>query len=179
MRQKVLNDQETEEKHQSYLSFKLEEEHFCIPVMKVLEILEVPRITKVPHSPEYMKGVINLRGAVLPVIDTRVKFGMSPTDFTINTSILVLDIQDKEESLTAGILVDAVLEVCELADSKIQPSPSIGAKYKSDFIQGMIHYQEEFMMLLDIDKIFSLIELQDILVRSEDSEKITSTTKSS
>lgn len=152
----------------SYLSFKLEDEFFSIPVMKVLEILEVPKITKVPHSPDYLKGVINLRGAVLPVIDTRVKFGMTPTDFSINTSILVLSVQHEEETLTVGVLVDSVVEVFEIDDVDIKPSPSIGAKYRAEFIEGMINYEDRFMMLLDIDQIFSLMELQDILSTSEE-----------
>lgn len=152
----------------SYLSFKLGGEFFSIPVMKVLEILEVPKITKVPHSPDFLKGVINLRGAVLPVIDTRVKFGMSPTDFTINTSILVLSVQHDEEVLTVGVLVDSVVEVFEIEDSEIKPSPSIGAKYKAEFIEGMINYEDQFMMLLDIDQIFSLIEIQNVLLNTEE-----------
>lgn len=152
----------------SYLSFKLENEYFAIPVMKVLEILEVPKITKVPQAPAFMKGVINLRGAVLPVIDTRIKFGMNPTQFNINTSILVLSVQEGDDRLSVGVLVDAVLEVFEVRDSTIQPSPSLGAKYRSEFIEGMINHQENFMMLLDIDQIFSLIELNDILNTTEE-----------
>ncbi|WP_258101293.1 chemotaxis protein CheW [Marinoscillum pacificum] len=152
----------------SYLSFKLDEEFFSIPVMKVLEILEVPKITKVPHSPDFLKGVINLRGAVLPVIDTRVKFGMTPTEFGINTSILVLSVQHEEDVLTVGILVDSVVEVFEIDDNEIKPSPSIGAKYKAEFIEGMINYEDQFMMLLDIDQIFSLIEIQNVLMNTEE-----------
>ena len=136
--------------------------------MKVLEILEVPKITRVPHSPDYLKGVINLRGAVLPVIDTRVKFGMSATNFTINTSILVLTVQHDDDILTVGVLVDSVVEVFEIEDSEIKPSPSIGAKYRAEFIEGMIHYEDQFMMLLDIDQIFSLMEIQDLLASSEE-----------
>lgn len=166
MSNKQIVQTETQEGTQSYLSFKLGSEYFALPVMKVLEILEVPKITRVPHAPAYLKGVINLRGAVLPVIDTRVKFGMSPTAFDINTSILVLSIQEEDDLLTVGVLVDAVLEVFEIQDSQIKPSPTIGAKYKADFVEGMIHYQEEFMMLLDIDRIFSLIEIENILQQS-------------
>lgn len=157
----------------SYLSFKLEDEFFAIPVMKVLEIMEVPKITKVPQSPAYLQGVINLRGAVLPVIDTRVKFGMTATSFTINTSILVLSIQHLDDVLTVGVLVDSVVEVFEIDDNEIKPSPSIGAKYKAEFIEGMINYEDQFMMLLDIDQIFSLIEIQNVLLSNEELQEST------
>lgn len=167
MNNKTENYTDVKAGMRSYLSFKLDAEHFALPVMKVLEILEVPKITRVPHSPNYLKGVINLRGAVLPVIDTRVKFGMTPTEFTINTSILVLSVAEQEEVLTVGVLVDSVLEVFEISDAQIKPSPAIGAKYRAEFIEGMISYQEEFMMLLDIDQIFSLMEIQDILIHTE------------
>ena len=114
MKHQTEDFQKVSDPVRSYLSFKLGEEFFSIPVMKVLEILEVPKITRVPHSPDYLKGVINLRGAVLPVIDTRVKFGMSATNFTINTSILVLTVQHDDDILTVGVLVDSVVEVFEI-----------------------------------------------------------------
>jgi len=139
----------------SFLSFKLENEHFAINVMKIMEILEVPKITKVPHAPGYLIGVVNLRGGVLPVIDTRIKFGMSPTLHTVNTCIVVLDISMNDESIVVGAMVDSVSEVFEIEENQIQPSPSIGTKYNADFIQGMIKEKDQFMMLLNIDKVFS------------------------
>lgn len=159
---------DVKEKTRSYLSFKLGGEFFALPVMKVLEIMEVPKITSVPQSPAFLKGVINLRGAVLPVIDTRVKFGMSATTFDINTSILVLSVTDLEDTLTVGVLVDSVLEVFEIDDSSIKPSPAIGAKYRAEFIEGMISHNDEFMMLLDIDQVFSLLDLQTIVTAADE-----------
>lgn len=143
----------------SYLSFKLDEESFALHVSKVLEILEVTQITKVPQSPDYMRGVVNLRGNVLPVIDTRAKFGLSPTEFTIDTCIVVLNIVSEGETLTLGALVDTVQEVAEIQENEIQAPPKIGSKYKSEFINGMVKADDGFTMLLDIDKVFSADEL--------------------
>ena len=143
----------------SFLSFKLSNEHFAINVMKIIEILEVPKITKVPHAPEYLIGVVNLRGGVLPVIDTRIKFGLQPAELTVNTCIVVINIMMNEESIILGALVDSVSEVFEIEENQIQPSPSIGAKYQADFIQGMIKVKDQFMMLLNIDKVFSSTDI--------------------
>ena len=142
----------------SYLSFKLGGESFATGVEKVREILQLDKITKVPHSPHYMKGVINLRGTVLPVIDTRVKFGMSPIEITDDTCIIVLHIYIGDEELLLGAMVDAVSEVFETASDKINPSPSLGNKYRSEFIKGIIKADEAFIILLDVDKVFSLDE---------------------
>jgi purine-binding chemotaxis protein CheW len=142
-----------------YLSFRLGDELFAANVDKVLEILEVAKITKVPKSPDYMRGVINLRGSVLPVIDTRVKFEMQQTEDTINTCIMVLNIRMDNETLVLGALVDAVQEVLEIDQEQIKPAPSIGSKYKSEFIDGMVKINEEFIMLLNMDRVFSSDEL--------------------
>jgi purine-binding chemotaxis protein CheW len=144
----------------SFLSFKLSNEHFAINVMKIMEILEVPKITKVPHAPGYLVGVVNLRGGVLPVIDTRIKFGMPATEFTVNTCIVVLNVQINDETTVVGAMVDSVSEVFEIEENQVQPSPTIGAKYQADFIQGMIKEKDQFMMLLDIDKVFTSNEME-------------------
>lgn len=142
----------------AFLSFRLAEEVFAINVAKVLEILEVPPITKVPRSPDYMRGVINLRGNVLPVVDTRLKFGLAQAPDTVNTCIIVMDIEIDGEDLKIGALVDAVQEVLEISESQIKPPPSIGHKYKSGFIRGMTKIEEHFLMILDVDKVFSTEE---------------------
>jgi purine-binding chemotaxis protein CheW len=143
----------------SYLTFRLGEELFAANVSKVLNILEMTKVTKVPKAPNYMKGVINLRGAVLPLVDTRIKFEMSETEFTANTCILVLDIEMNNESVHVGALVDSVQEVLEINDSQIQPPPSIGTRYKSEFIEGIAKIEDEFIMILNMDLIFSTDEL--------------------
>lgn len=143
----------------TFLTFKLGKELFATDVKKVLTILEMKPITKVPNSPEYLRGVINLRGNVLPVIDMRIKFGMTATEFTTNTCIIVLNITFEDESIQVGILVDAVDEVLEIKDSEIEESPTIGTKYKTEFIQGMYKLNEGFIMLLNIDLIFNSEEI--------------------
>jgi len=162
------NQAPTENQISSFLSFKLDKELFAIPVMKVMEIVEVPTITKIPQAPEFMKGVINLRGTVLPVIDTHIKFGMTPLELTVNTCIVVLKVEIDEESVHVGALVDSVLGVFEMDEKNIQPSPTIGAKYRADFIKGMIEEQNQFMMLLDINKVFSALEFDIILESKEE-----------
>ncbi len=155
-------DNETKQvntKIRTYLSFRLDNEVFASDVSKVLNILELSPITKVPKSPEYMRGVINLRGSVLPVVDLRVKFGMSPTVETVDTCIIVLNINVDDDDITLGILVDAVSEVLEIEDKEIEASPSIGTKYKTEFIQGMWKKEEGFIMILDINRVFSTDEI--------------------
>ena len=168
----MMADLENKNIH-SYLTFKLENELFAAHVSKVLNILELVKITKVPHSPDYMRGVINLRGSVLPVIDTRIKFGMDPIEFTPVTCILVLNVEIENEHIDVGALVDSVQEVIEMSDSEIAPPPSIGAKYKSKFIEGMMKSKEEFIMLLDIDKVLSSDDIIDLKETINDNDNET------
>jgi purine-binding chemotaxis protein CheW len=154
----------------SYLSFNLGEEEFATHVSKVLNILERTEITEVPRSPDYMKGVINLRGTVLPVIDTRIKFGMTPTEYTTNTCIVVMEVEMEGDTVHVGALVDSVQAVLELEDSQIQPPPSIGSKYKSEFIYGMAKNNEKFIMLLNMEKVFSSDEIVSIKEKTNEGE---------
>jgi len=146
---------------ETFLSFKLSEEVFAINVSQVLNILEMSKITRIPKAPEYLKGVINLRGTVLPVVDLRIKFGLPEKEATVDTSIIVLNILLNEESIFVGIMVDAVREVLELKNSEIAPTPSIGTKYNTGFIKGMWRLDDKFIMILDIDKVFSTEEIID------------------
>jgi len=140
----------------SYLTFTLENELFASPVNRVINILEMCQITPVPLAPDYMVGVINLRGSVLPLIDTRIKFEMSKTEFTPNTCILVLDIEYENEKVFVGALVDSVQEVIEIKEDDILPAPSIGTKFKSENIKGVAHIDDKFIMILDMDRVFSV-----------------------
>lgn len=143
----------------SYLSFRLGEEMFSADVSKVLEILEMRPITKVPRSPSYMRGVINLRGSVLPVLDTRIKFGMPATEDTVDTCIVVLNVIMEGEPLTLGALVDSVEEVLELTEADIEAPPTIGSKFNPEFMHGMVKMDDNFIMVLNVDKVFSTDEL--------------------
>jgi purine-binding chemotaxis protein CheW len=140
----------------------MSEELFAINVSKVINILEIRHITKVPKTPAYMKGVINLRGTVLPVVDLRIKFGLPEKENTVDTSIIVLNIEKDGETVMLGTLVDAVREVLEFKDEDIADSPSIGTKYNAGYIQGMYRMDEHFIMILDIDKIFSVDDIIDV-----------------
>src|ERR1700752_4881483 len=111
----------------SYLTFKLGDETFAANVSKVIEILEIPKITKVPRSPDFMRGVVNLRGNVLSVIDSRTKFGLPPVDDTVNTCIIVMNITIEGQEITVGLVVDAVKEVIEIDKASIQGLPEIGS----------------------------------------------------
>lgn len=161
----MQTDQSTIE---SYLTFRLGDEIFAAPVTQVSEILELSKITKVPRAPYYMRGVINLRGTVLPVIDSRIKFGLDRIDDSIHTCIMVLNIAIENQHVTLGALVDAVQEVLEIEPTRIQPAPSIGSKYKSEFIDGMIKFNDEFIMLLNLNKVFSSNEMSILQEASQE-----------
>ena len=138
-----------------YLTFKLAEEVFALDVAKGREILDFTAVTKVPQTPDFMRGVINLRGSVVPVIDLRLKFGMGATEKTVNTCVIVVEMMMEEETMVLGILADSVQEVIDMEPEQIEPAPRIGTKLNTEFILGMGKHNETFMMILDIDKVFS------------------------
>jgi purine-binding chemotaxis protein CheW len=142
-----------------YLTFKLSDERFALDVDKVREILEVTNITKVPQTPDFMRGVINLRGSVVPVIDMRLKFGMSATEHTVNTCIIVVEINLDGDTTVLGALADSVQEVVEMEPQNIETAPHIGTRLNTDFIRGMGKVDGHFVMILDIDRVFSSDEL--------------------
>jgi purine-binding chemotaxis protein CheW len=145
----------------TFLSFRLDKEFFAINVDSVLTILELRPITKVPNSPDYMKGVINLRGNILPVIDMHLKFGMKPIEFAKDTCIIVLSINIDNEMVQVGMLADAVDQVLEIKDSDIEETPSVGTKYKTEFVKGIFKLSDGFIMLINIDLVFNT---EDVLL---------------
>src|SRR3984893_12696721 len=134
-----------------YLTFKLADEVFTIDVAKVREVLDFTTITKIPRTPEFMSGVINLRGNVVPVVDLRLCFEMSRTEKTVNTCIVVVEMLLEGESTVIGALADSVEEVIDLEPDQIQPPPTIGTQIRTDFIKGMGKRDSQFIMILDID----------------------------
>jgi purine-binding chemotaxis protein CheW len=138
-----------------YLTFTLDTELFAVDVAKVREVLDYTTITKIPRTPEYMRGVLNLRGSVVPVIDLRLKFGMSKTENSRNTCIIVLEIKLDDEVLIWGALADAVQEVFEFEPEQIDPAPKFGTKFKTEFLKGIGKRDEKFIMMLDIDRVFT------------------------
>ena len=145
-----------------YLTFKLADETFALDVAKVREILELTTITKVPRTPDFMRGVINLRGSVVPVVDMRLKFGMSMTEQTVNTCIIVVEVTLDGDVIVLGALADSVQEVVEMEPGSIESAPHIGAKLDTNFIKGMGKIDAHFVMILDIDRIFSSAELAEL-----------------
>jgi len=142
-----------------YLTFRLGEEVFATDVAKVREVLDFTNITKIPRTPDFMRGVINLRGNVVPVVDLRLCFEMSKTEKTVNTCIVVMEMLVDGESNVIGALADSVEEVIDLEPENIQPPPRIGTKIRTDFIKGMGKRDSELIMILDIDRVFSVEEL--------------------
>ncbi|MBA7709741.1 Chemotaxis protein CheW [subsurface metagenome] len=143
-----------------YLTFRLREEEFGIDVECINGILELTPITRIPKTPDYVIGVINVRGRVVPVIDMRLKFGMPITEQTVDTCIIVMGITLGSEDVVLSGLVDEVQEVVELSAEQIEPTPKIGNKINTDFLEGMgKRNAEKFIMILDIEKVFSTDEL--------------------
>ncbi len=142
-----------------YLTFKLADEVFAVDVAKVREILDFTPATKVPGTPDFMRGVINIRGNVLPVVDMRLKFGLTETEKTVDTCIVVTEIAVDDDTAVLGALVDSVQEVFELEPSQIEPPPRIGTRWRTEFIKGIGKRNSELMIILDIDRVFSSQEV--------------------
>jgi purine-binding chemotaxis protein CheW len=142
-----------------YLSFKLDQEIYSLDISKVREVLDFTEVTKVPRMPEYMRGVINLRGGVVPVVDLRLKFGLSATDKTVDTCIIIMEIAIEGETTLLGAMADSVQEVMNLEPDQIEPPPRIGTRLNTEFIKGMGKKNDEFIIILDIDRVFSSNEL--------------------
>ncbi len=142
-----------------YLTFRLSDEVFAVDISKVREVLDFTTVTKVPRTPEFMRGVINLRGSVVPVVDMRLKFGMTKTEKTVNTCVIITEVALDGDKIILGALADSVQEVIDLEPGQIEPAPRIGTKLRTEFIKGMGKRDEHFIIILDIDRIFSTDEL--------------------
>ena len=129
---------------------------------KVREVLDLTPITAIPRTPDFMAGVINLRGSVVPVVDLRLCFEMSKTESTRNTCIVVVEVLLDSESMIIGALADSVEEVIDLEPEQIEPAPRIGTQIRTDFIKGMGKRDAQFIMILDIDRVFSAEELTQV-----------------
>jgi len=138
-----------------YLTFKLGGEIFAIDVAKVREVLDLAAITRIPQTPEFMRGVINLRGSVVPVADLRLCFGMDRGDDTKNSCIIVVEVKLDNDTAVIGALADSVEEVLDLEPDQIEPAPRIGTQIRTDFIRGMGKREAQFIIILDIDRVFS------------------------
>lgn len=142
-----------------YLTFTIGGESFGIVIASIKEIIEYRAPTEVPMMPGYMRGIINLRGRVLPVIDLAVRFGRSRSSETRRSCIVILEVREHDEQHDIGVMVDAVSAVVEIADTDIEPPPAFGTNLRTGFISGMGKLDERFVILLDISKVLSLEEL--------------------
>ncbi len=140
----------------SYLTFKLGNETFAANVAHVLHILGIPEITKMPNSPDYLLGVMNLRGQVIPVIDPHPRFKIEAQETTKDSCVLVLEVSDEdEEEFLIGSQVDAVLEVIQINPEEILPPPELGVQFNAQYIEGVIQQGEKFILILNIVQVFS------------------------
>ena len=146
-----------------YLTFALGEEVFALETGSVREVIELVSVTRIPKTPPFMRGVINLRGHAVPVVDLRIKFDMPKVADTVNTCIIIVDVEVEGENCYMGAIVDSVREVFEMTSDQISPPPRMGTSIRADFIRGMGKQNEEFIMILDIGKIFSHEELARVL----------------
>src|SRR5574340_685076 len=142
-----------------YLTYKLGDEIFALDIGKVREVLDFTSATKVPRTTDFMRGVINLRGSVVPVVDLRLKFGLSATEKTVNTGVIITEVTVDGDTTILGALADSVQEVLDLDEEHISPAPRIGTKLKTEFIKGMGKRDDKFIIILDTDKVFSADEL--------------------
>ena len=145
-----------------YLTFKLAEEEYGLEILKVQEIIQMQAVTRVPRTPDYVRGVINLRGKVIPVIDLRKKFGLDTVKDTEKTCIIVVQISHGEGKVTMGIIIDEVKEVLDIRGENIEETPTFGSSINTEFILGMGKIGASVKILLDIDKVMNARELSEI-----------------
>ncbi len=139
----------------TYLSFNINRELYAVNVEKVLEVLEQQEITAVPNTPEVIQGIINFRGEVVPVFETRIKFNLPARDANSSFVIIVLDLSNENELYRIGALVDKVKDVIEINENQIKPVPAMSKEFNAEFLQGIVKLDNEFILLLDADKVFS------------------------
>jgi purine-binding chemotaxis protein CheW len=151
----------------TYLTFTLDQEDFAVDVTGVREVLDYTTVTRVPRTPVFMKGVINLRGSVVPVVDLRLKFGLPEREKTVDTCVIVLEIEMDGELMVIGAIADSVKEVFELDPGEIEPPPRLGTRFETEFISGMGKHNDNFIIILDVNKVFSGQEL-DLFRQSEE-----------
>jgi len=152
---------------QQYLTFMLGGEVFAIGILHIKEIIEYGQLTTVPMMPDFIRGVINLRGAVVPVVDLSSRFGGKPSQVTRRSCIIILELEAEEETQVIGVVVDAVNEVLEIAGADIEPPPRFGTKIRTDFIAGMGKVEDRFVILLNADRVLSVEEMATLSAVTE------------
>jgi purine-binding chemotaxis protein CheW len=156
-----------EEEPVQYLTFRLDGEAFATGIARVREVLEYTHVTRVPRTPDYMLGVINLRGNVVPVVDLRKQFGMTTSEPTVDTCIIIIEVNVDGEATVLGALADSVQEVIELKAQQLEPAPSLGTRVDNRFIRAMGKLDDRFVIVLDMDRVFSVEQLEGLAERDE------------
>jgi purine-binding chemotaxis protein CheW len=146
----------------TYLSFTVCDEHFAVNVNKVLEVLQKQHITKVPNAPGYIKGIINFRGDVVPVFESRIKFSLPERDPNIPFVVIVLDLSRENDVFRIGAIVDKVKDVINIDDKDIKPVPHMSNEFNANFLQGIFKQNDNFIMLLDVEKVFTGDEINSL-----------------
>ncbi len=145
-----------------FLTFTLGEVFFALDIYSVREILDLQDITRIPGAQEYMRGVVNVRGTAVPVMDLRMKFGLGRVEKTLNTRVVIVEIKKNDSTVVVGAMADSVKEVLELEPDAIDPPPAMGAAVRTDFIRGIGKHGGRFILILDVDKVFTSEEVQDV-----------------
>lgn len=147
---------------EQFLTFYLAAEEYAVPVLRVKEILEYQVVTRVPYTPPWVRGVFNLRGSVVPVVDLAVKLGLGEAPIAKTSCIVILEVDLKDEPLVIGVIVNSVSQVIDLTPADVQPVPAFGVKVNTGYLLGIANTGSRLTLLIDIDKIFSMEELAHI-----------------
>ena len=150
------------EESAQYLTFKLDGESFATRISKVREVLEFDEVTRVPGMLDYMLGVINLRGSVVPVVDLRLQFSLGVSEPTVDTCIIITEVELEGDITVLGVLADSVQEVIDLSAEQMEPAPTMGSRINTRFIQALGKVEEGFIIILDMDKVFSIDQVDEL-----------------
>lgn len=157
--ERATTDGSGDDEQNQYLTFVLCGDMFAIDILRIKEIIEYGTLTAVPMMPEFIRGVINLRGAVVPVVDLASRFGRTPTETTRKTCIVIIEVQTAGGEQDVGVIVDAVSEVLDIPPEEVEPPPTLGSKIRTEFIAGMGKVNGHFVIILDVDRVLSMDEM--------------------
>jgi purine-binding chemotaxis protein CheW len=152
-----------------FLSFTLDEEGYCIEILKIKELIGLTRITPLPRTPEYIRGVINLRGQIVPVLDLRLKFGFPFREYGKRTSVIVVEAEFRGEPMQMGLIVDSIQEVLSIPEDKISRMPYINARVRADYIKGVANVDDGMRVMLDVARIIDDDDLESLAAMADGS----------
>jgi purine-binding chemotaxis protein CheW len=171
--QEVARIADTSGDHNQYLTFQIGREMFAVGILHIREIIEYGSLTTVPMMPDFVRGVINLRGSVVPVIDLSARFGRGESNINRRSCVVILEVEGTDESLQEiGVIVDAVSEVLEIPPADIEPAPNFGARIRADFIAGMGKVEGQFVILLDVQQALNTREMAALAAISDGDQDV-------